>query len=92
MLYHNIITNEEDKSVNRLCDKCSYQNDCFDETRCPFAIMDGEQNKREEGAVTTVKNFEYIKSLGFNEMVEFLAAGIGVPALDIASWLASDAE
>ena len=90
MLYHSITNKEEDKSVNRLCDKCSYQNDCYDEDRCPFLIMDEGQNNASDGR--SVKNFDYIKDLDFNDLVAVLAKGLNAPALEIASWLASDAE
>jgi len=78
--------------VNRLCDKCSYQNDCFDENRCPFTIVEDNPNNAKDADAKTINNFEYIKSLGFNDMAASLAKGLGVPESDIAAWLASEAK
>ena len=77
--------------MNRLCDKCSYQNDCFDENQCPFNVMeDSHKTEGETADSNAIKNFEYLKTLEFNDMAAFLATGLGGNADDIEAWLAMD--
>jgi len=77
--------------VNRLCDKCSYQNECFEDTHCRFLTSEIVQSKegRDPDSVT---NFERIKTLNFNDMVEFLSIGLSLSPADVSGWLAQETE
>ena len=37
-------------------------------------------------------NYEHLKTLGFNEMVAFLSAGLKLPADQVSTWLDNDAD
>lgn len=77
------------------CPRCGHEMVIDNHRRYPIHMcyecgyMEGQNP---ESVAQCKTNFEYMKKLGFNELVSFLSTGLGIDPEELTRWLEAEAK